>query len=147
MNVCSDLDCILKMKFKTRVGGFMNWNACLSAFPKGRGKTKSKLERNMFAQFRRHCKDTDETEFPDAGLIVVDVSRLWFLCSAGPPGSGPSLPELGSNWNTRVKFIRRTTKCYVVTTQSKTSTRLKTNSSRGTISQPLFIQRVSELMT
>ena len=121
----------------------MNWNACLSAFPKGRGKTKSKLERNMFAQFRRHCKDTDETEFPDAGLIVVDVSRL----SAGPPGSGPSLPELGSNWSTRVKFIRRTTKCYVVTTQSKTSTRLKTNSSRGTISQPLFIQRVSELMT
>lgn len=122
MNVCSDLDSILKMKFKTCVGGFMNWNACLSAFPKGRGKTKSKLERNMFAQFRRHCKDTDETEFPEAGLIVIDVSRPWFLCSAGLPGSGPSPPELRSNWKTRVKFIRRTTKCYAVTTQTKTST-------------------------
>ena len=140
MNVCSDLDCILKMKFKTRVGGFMNWNACLSAFPKGRGKTKSKLERNMFAQFRRHCKDTDETEFPDAGLIVVDVSRLWFLCSAGPPGSGPSLPELGSNWSTRVKFIRRTTKCYVVTTQSKTSTRLKQTAAGGLFHNPCLFK-------
>lgn len=74
------------MKFKTRVGGFMNWNDCLSAFPKGRGKTKSKLEESMFAPFRRHCKDIDETEFPEAGLIVVDVYGPWFLCSAGPPG-------------------------------------------------------------
>lgn len=125
----------------------MNWNACLSAFPKGRGKTKSKLERNMFAQCRRHCKDIDETEFPEAGLIVVDVSGPWFLCSAGLPGSGPSPPELGPNWSTRVKFTGRTEKCYVVITQTETSTRLKTNSSRGAISRPLFIQRVSELMT
>lgn len=39
----------------------------------------------MFAQFRRHCKDIDETEFPEADLIVIDVSRPWFLCSAGLP--------------------------------------------------------------
>lgn len=56
-------------------------------FSKGEGKNKIKvLEESTFAPFRRHCKDIDETEFPEAGLIMVNVSGPWFLCSAGPPG-------------------------------------------------------------
>lgn len=68
--VCHLLDFILKMKFKAHVGGLMNWNVCLLAFPKGEKTSKSELEGRVFALF----EDIIKTH------VAVRLPRVWPNC-------------------------------------------------------------------
>lgn len=68
--VCHLLDFILKMKFKAHVGGLMNWNVCLLAFPKGEKTSTSELGGRVFALLENIIKTHVELRPP----------RVWPNC-------------------------------------------------------------------